>query len=327
MKKKYYLFALILLLAATSAVGVHAWYSQKNAPAIVAFTTGEPRETTESEEIAQPAPDSEEEEKEEVAVNEEQAEQENQEAAPAEKQVKVTTKKPEQEVEVTLPAANKKKTVAKKADAPVKDTAKEPPVDGGGPSVTYTTYTVKQGDTFWLISQKVGIPMPELIKANNMNENTPLYAGMTLTVPQHHIPIKSTPGPQYGELLDWWTEAKYVWPIGTNAKVTDLATGKSFNVRRSYGAFHADVEPLTLADSTTMKEIWGGWSWATRPVFVEVNGRRIAASASAMPHDIQSITDNGFEGHFDIHFLNSTRHKDNLMQADHQENVRRAAGM
>ncbi|MCR3921635.1 MAG: hypothetical protein NUK65_03840 [Firmicutes bacterium] len=41
-------------------------------------------------------------------------------------------------------------------------------------------------------------------------------------------------------------------------------------------------------------------------VIVEVNGRQIAASASTMPHDIQSITDNGFEGHFDIHFLNST---------------------
>ena len=118
-----------------------------------------------------------------------------------------------------------------------------------------------------------------------------------------------------------------MWPIGTDALVTDLATGKSLHVKRSYGAFHADVEPLTAADSATMKAIWGGWSWATRPVVVEVNGRRIAASSHAMPHSIQTITDNDFDGHFCIHFLNSTRHSDNHTQHDHQENVRRAAGL
>jgi hypothetical protein len=141
------------------------------------------------------------------------------------------------------------------------------------------------------------------------------------------FPKKSTPGPQYGELLDWWTEVQYIWPIGVQARVIDLATGKSFNIRRSYGAFHADVEPLSTADSAKMKEIWGGWSWTTRPVIVEVNGRRIAASSHAMPHSIQTITDNGFDGHFCIHFLNSTRHKDNQMQADHQKNIRTAAGL
>lgn len=322
MKKKYYLIGLILLLVATTAVGVHAWYGQKDDPAIVAFTTGDPHETTESEEIEQAAAES---EKEAAATVEKQKEPKLKEVTPIEKQTEEATKKPKQDAAPNT--GNTKKTPAKQADAPAKDTAKKPPAAGGSPSVTYTTYTVTQSDTFWVISQKVGIPMPELLKANKMNENTPLYVGMTLSVPQHNIPKKSTPGSQYGELLDWWTEAQYVWPIGTNARVTDLATGKTFNVRRSYGAFHADVEPLTLADSTTMKEIWGGWSWTTRPVVVEVKGRKIAASASAMPHDIQNITDNGFEGHFDIHFLNSTRHKDNLVQADHQENVRKAAGM
>jgi hypothetical protein len=159
-----------------------------------------------------------------------------------------------------------------------------------------------------------------------MTEKTPLSVGMKLSVPVYQIPVKSTPGPHYGELLDWWTEAQYLWPIGKDACIIDFETGKSFMARRTVGAFHADVEPLTAADAQIMFEIWGGWSWATRPVLVEVDGRRIAASSHAMPHSIQTITNNNFRGHFCIHFLNSTRHKDNLQQADHQRNVRTAAG-
>ncbi|HHX73291.1 MAG TPA: LysM peptidoglycan-binding domain-containing protein, partial [Firmicutes bacterium] len=245
-------------------------------------------------------------------------------AAPVEQ--KTEEKPPADPVQkATDTAAAHKTQPAAKTD--VRPAGKQPAADSGGGNVTYITYKVQRGDTFWLIAQKFGLPMTELLAANKMTENTILYEGMVLTIPQHQVPEKTTPGPQYGELLDWWTEAQYLWPIGTNARVTDLATGKTFTVKRSYGAFHADVEPLTAADSATMKAIWGGWSWATRPVVVEVNGRRIAASSHAMPHSIQTITDNGFDGHFCIHFLNSTRHSDNQMQPDHQENVRRAAGL
>jgi LysM repeat protein len=192
--------------------------------------------------------------------------------------------------------------------------------------VSYVTHTVARGDTFWGLSIKYGIPMSELLKVNNMTEKTALSVGMKLSVPVYQIRVKSTPGPQYGEFLDWWTEAQYVWPIGKDARIIDFETGKSFMARRTVGAFHADVEPLTASDSQIMFEIWGGWSWATRPVLVEVDGRRIAASSHAMPHSIQTITNNNFRGHFCIHFLNSTRHKDNLQQSDHQRNVRTAAG-
>ena len=153
----------------------------------------------------------------------------------------------------------------------------------------------------------------------------------------------------YGELLDWWTSASEIFTRGKTAIVTDLSTGKSFNVMRTMGTNHADTEALTKEDTEIIKSIWGGFSWDRRPVIVNVDGRRIAASMSAMPHagldskpayevinnrsdnygtgdNLDVIKDNGMDGHFDIHFLNSTRHKDGKEDMDHQKNVLIAAG-
>lgn len=195
------------------------------------------------------------------------------------------------------------------------------------PWITYITYTIQRGDDFWKISIKYGIPYWEVLDANGLNENSVIYPGQKLSIPVHHIPVKPTPGSQYGELLDWWTEAQYVWTIGEDAKVIDFYTGVQWNMRRTIGANHADTEPVTAKDSEIMKQVWGGkWSWTERPVIVEVDGRRIAASASAMPHDIYYIDNNGFNGHTDVHFFNSTRHKDGKINEKHQQNIHIAAG-
>jgi hypothetical protein len=100
-----------------------------------------------------------------------------------------------------------------------------------------------------------------------------------------------------------------------------------------------------------MKEIFGGsFSWTDRPVLIKVNGRKIAASMSGMPHagndaaaaaawtswrsgdygagtNFDWIKNNGMDGHFDIHFLNSTRHVDGQVDPTHQANVKIAAGL
>lgn len=198
-----------------------------------------------------------------------------------------------------------------------------------GAYITYTSYTVQDGDDFWKISIKFGIPQFELINANNMNENTILYTGDVLKIPVHHVPVKDTLGEKYGEYLDWWTEAQYVVPIGKVFKVRDFYTGKEWTMKRTIGANHADCEPLTKYDSGIMKEVWGGsYSWNTRPVLIIVDGRKIAASASSMPHTtLQYIEDNGVTGHMDIHFANSTRHKDGEIDYDHQNNIKIAAGL
>jgi D-gamma-glutamyl-meso-diaminopimelic acid endopeptidase CwlS len=229
--------------------------------------------------------------------------------------------------------------------------ASEPTPAVTKPYITYDNYTVQKGDTFWSIASKFGLPMNEVLKANNANQSTSLNIGDVIKIPVHHIPIKSTPGEKYGEYLDWWTEAQYVVPVGSIFEVVDFYTGKSFKAKRTTGANHADVETMTLEDTKVMKEIWGGkFSWTSRPVIIKYNGRKIAASATSMPHagndsvaggvytswrsggygageNYDWIKGNGIDGHFDIHFLGSTRHNNGKIDANHQANVKIAAGI
>lgn len=149
------------------------------------------------------------------------------------------------------------------------------------------------------------------------------------------------------ELLDWNT-AKNIFTKNSKAKVIDVYTHKSFNVQRTMGDNHADTEALTKKDTKIIKEIWNGFSWTRRPVIVEVNSRYLAASMSAMPHagidnkpafitvdnrsggygtgaNLDVIKNNNMDGHFDIHFLNSTRHMDGKKDPQHQKAILIAA--
>ncbi len=196
-----------------------------------------------------------------------------------------------------------------------------------GNKKTFKTHTVVKGDDLWKISIQYGIPFQELLTVNGLKESHVIKIGDKLTIPVYQIAVKSTPGSQYGELLDWWTEAQYVIPIGKVFTVVDFATGKRWKMKRTIGANHADCEPVTSSDAAIMKQVWGGsYSWSTRAVIIEVDNRKIAASASSMPHDIQYITNNSFTGHSDLHFFNSTRHKDGLVDTSHQAKILKAAG-
>jgi LysM repeat protein len=225
------------------------------------------------------------------------------------------------------------------------------PAESTKPYITYKNYTVVKGDTYWSISNKFGVPLNELLKANNLSQSSWPNIGDVVRIPVYNIPVKSTPGPQYGEALDWWTEAQYLIPVGADFEVMDFYTGKSFFARRTTGSNHADCEPLTLEDTNKMKAIWGGsFSWTRRPVIIKYAGRKIAASVSAMPHagndasvggawtswrsdnygagnNLDWVKNNGANGVIDIHFLNSTRHKDGEVDSKHQQNIKIAAGI
>ena len=222
---------------------------------------------------------------------------------------------------LTVPAATT-------APTPVPTPTPAPGTTSTAPYVTYKNHTVAAGENSWTISIAYGIPMSELLRVNNFTESTVLNIGQIIRIPVHTVPVTAVPGPQFGEYLDWWTQAQYVFPINKTARVTDFATGRSFNVKRTIGANHSDTEPLTSADAAIIKEVWGGtYSWKTRAVIVEVDGRRIAGSMTSMPHGIEYIGDNSFDGHFDIHFLNSTRHNDGTIDPFHQAQIKIAAGI
>ncbi len=148
--------------------------------------------------------------------------------------------------------------------------------------------------------------------------------------------------------FDWFKEVKFIWNRGEVAIVTDVDTGKSFEVKRTYGTNHADVEPLTKADTNIIKDIWGGFSWERRAVVVQVGGYTIAGSMTAMPHagvdsvaankyvrnrsagygrgvNLDAVKGNGCSGVMDLHFKNSRTHTTNRKQSSQQNMVKKAA--
>ena len=159
---------------------------------------------------------------------------------------------------------------------------------------------------------------------------------------------RSSSSGRYGA-IPWFGEAENIFSIGTIATVTDVVTGKSFNVKRTYGYNHADTETLTLEDTNTLKEIYGGvWSWERRAIIVQIGEHKIAASMTGMPHagrddkpmnatasnrsggygygtNLDTVKGNGMDGHFDIHFLNSRTHGTNRVDAAHQARIQEAA--
>ncbi|MBB5172521.1 LysM peptidoglycan-binding domain-containing protein [Texcoconibacillus texcoconensis] len=204
----------------------------------------------------------------------------------------------------------------------------ESPSSGAEVTKKYTTHTVRSGDNAWRISVQYGIPMLELLSENNLTLNSTLSIGQVLQIPVYNVPVRETVSDRHGELLDWWTEGRYVFPIGKDATITDFQTGRTFRVRHTMGGNHADAEPLTSSDAQTMREIWGGnFTWTPRAIIISVDGRRLAAAMHSFPHADQDIRNNNYNGHFCIHFLNSTRHNDGLVQESMQRQVRIAAGV
>lgn len=217
------------------------------------------------------------------------------------------------------------------------------------PTKSYESYSVVKGDNIFNISQRFKIPQTDLLTANALTYTSILNIGQTLKIPKVNVPVKPTYA-KYGEYLDWFTEVQYAFPIGTNAKVIDFFSGKSFNIKRTTGAGHADCETLTVADTAMMKEIFNGvFSWEFRPIILEVNGRRIAASIAGMPHagldayasdinvngrsdnygygpNLDYIKGNNMDGHFDVHFPGSLRHKDWQIDPKHQAMIKISSG-
>ena len=120
----------------------------------------------------------------------------------------------------------------------------------------------------------------------------------------------------------WWETVQFKFEKGAIATITDVRSGKQFQVQRYSGNSHADVEPLTKADTDIFRQCYGGsWSWDRRPVWVTVGSTTFAGSMNGYPHASHEtrISDNGFNGHFCIHFKDSYGHGSRSEDPKHQE--------
>lgn len=168
-------------------------------------------------------------------------------------------------------------------------------------------------------------------------------------------PVENTKPEVQGEVLfpDWFKGGQnilvrddYASNLNNAFTVKDYNTGKTFKMIRTGGTNHADVEPLTAADTQTIKSIWGGFNWTRRPVLIYTNGKVYGASMSGMPHsgldsepareytsknrsdnygpgiNYDSVKNNNADGHMDIHFLNSKTHSSNKLDTQHQNNIK-----
>lgn len=147
------------------------------------------------------------------------------------------------------------------------------------------------------------------------------------------------------QMLNWFDDVRYIFAKGEVATVIDVETGLEFQVKRTYGSRHADVETLSINDTEILRQIAGGeWNWTRRPVIVVIDGYRIAGSMTAMPHagrddapanktvrnrsegygtgaNLDAVKDNGMDGVFDIHFSGSKTHTTSRVDKAHQNAV------
>ncbi|NLM94578.1 MAG: LysM peptidoglycan-binding domain-containing protein [Firmicutes bacterium] len=187
---------------------------------------------------------------------------------------------------------------------------------GGGE----TKYVIRPGDTLWTIARRFSVGMNVLARVNNIKDPSLIQPGQELSIPgDGHKEARV-------ELIPW-SEIDKLFPNFSVAVLTDVETGSKFRVRRYYGHYHADVEPLTKEDVAVLREIYGGsWSWERRSVIVEIDGRRIAGSINGNPHGGASIRDNGFPGHICLHFLGSKLHNSHKVDERHHNRVLQAVG-
>lgn len=119
--------------------------------------------------------------------------------------------------------------------------------------------------------------------------------------------------------------------------LTDIYTGKSFNIKIQSVGNHADVEPATAADTKVLCSLYNVSSanmletlnkYQRRAVVLtNKSGKQFIGSIYAIPHGQNKVTGNDFDGQFCVHFLNSKTHGTNRVDTDdggHQDKI--AAG-
>ncbi|MBR3764666.1 MAG: SH3 domain-containing protein [Clostridia bacterium] len=138
------------------------------------------------------------------------------------------------------------------------------------------------------------------------------------------------------EKIDWFTGGiQQLWAKGANYKVYDVRTGIVWWAHRWSGGFHADIEPLTAADTARLcqiygvddaQDIWDDNLWQRRPCLVTIGTRTFACSLMGMPHnpDGDTIPNNNMTGQICMHFTNSKGHESGKVDTYHTKAIQEA---
>jgi len=191
----------------------------------------------------------------------------------------------------------------------------------------YTEYLVQANETLLDIAENFNSSVAAIMVRNDLHSNE-IKEGQVLQIPigiryRHRITSRSRNKSQPQAIP--WSIVDKLWKPGENATLTDLDTGESFTVKRLGGRYHADAEPLTSLDAKTMYKILGNrWSWDRRAIIVNLCTLQIAASMNGMPHGVQNIYGNWFDGHFCIHFLGSRVHVSYSVDDQHLSKIEEA---
>ena len=173
-----------------------------------------------------------------------------------------------------------------------------------------------------IFSKYTNLTANDVQKINNYHE-TELYPYEEPNVindePQNEINRQARPEITVSN-LNWFDSVHTQFPTYTKTRVIDIKSGLTYYVYRNGGHYHADVEPINQANTDIFYKIYNyEWSWARRPVWVEIKPDFwVAASINGYPHGNSYIKNTGMNGHTCIHFLLSKTHGTKRVDEAHQ---------
>lgn len=146
------------------------------------------------------------------------------------------------------------------------------------------------------------------------------------------VPVTSGPSlvgnpAEYGELADWFEVVDAAFPIGATATVKDFNSGISFDMKRTGGVNHAEVEPVDADAYDSYIEAFGGKpNWEKRSCIVVVGSNSYAGSLFGNQMGEDTVSDNTMEGHTCLYFSGSFSHVYGFADKEHNQFVLAAAG-
>ncbi|MGN0755171.1 MAG: peptidoglycan-binding protein [Aristaeellaceae bacterium] len=144
------------------------------------------------------------------------------------------------------------------------------------------------------------------------NTQTKLYSGTAKRFPTGpdgaiygSMGYVAAPAKSQIKLLHWANDIKNTVAYGDALLAYDPATGISWSLTIIARGRHCDVEPSTKADTAAMNAAFGNKvTWTPKPVYIRLpSGTWTVATTHNVPHGVNPIADNDFEGQNCVHFL------------------------